>query len=140
MRCVGGYCIAKCKYHMSCRIRNSLFAPGMEKEICKRSKQLTLLDEMTTSSTEIYINTKYEKTLIETLRKQNTCERLTNMKDSLFEFFEMVEQRARYIMTQETLVRENKHMYRYTLNEIISDESILETFMINDMESDCISS
>ena len=55
---------------------------------------------------------------------------LTNIKDSVFEFFEMVEQRASYIMNQETLVRENKHMYRYTLNEIISDESILETFMI----------
>ena len=71
IRYVGGYCITKCKYHMSCRMRNSLFAPGMEKEICKMSKQLTLLDEMTTSSTEIYISTKYENTLTEISRKQN---------------------------------------------------------------------
>ena len=70
---------------------NCFFIPGMTPEINKFQEQINILDDMTISASEIMSNTSYEETLEETAWKQNTAEGLTNICDSVFEFFEMVE-------------------------------------------------
>lgn len=130
VRYIGGYCIAKCRYRLCSNLRNSLFLPGMEKEINTMNKQIDFLDKMTVSYTDIYLSTVYGETLEETARKQNTCESLTNITDSVFEFFEILEITARSILTYETLVKKNKYMYRHILNEIMSSKVIAESFVM----------
>ena len=128
IRYIGGYCVAKCRYHLCSALRNSLYIPEKEPDINIMNQQINMLDSMTTSHTDIFLTTVYENTLEETARKQNTCEGLTNITDSVFEFFETLESLTRNLMTHETLLKENKYMYRYVLNEVLTNESIKEKF------------
>lgn len=129
IRHVGGYCVAKCRHRLCTSLRSTLFVPGKEKDIKIMNKQIECLDKMTISYTDIYITTIHAETLDETSRKQNSCESLVNITDSVYEFFEIVELTLRKIMTHETLLKKNKYMYRYILSEILSDEHIYELFM-----------
>lgn len=83
---------------------------------------------MTISHTEISLTIQYEETLDEQARKRNTREGLTNITNSAFEFFEILESTARDILTYETLLKQNKYMYRYVLKQLLSNKHLLETF------------
>ncbi|KAH3852152.1 hypothetical protein DPMN_094651 [Dreissena polymorpha] len=84
---VGGYCVAKCRYRLCTNLHKCLYKPGMEPEIDNLSDQISLIDTVIVSATEIKSESKYKDTLKETDRKQNVREGLTNITDDAFEFF-----------------------------------------------------
>ena len=129
IRYVGGYCLAKVRYRLGCLMHNHLYISEKESDIDVLNKQIEYIDKMTISYTDIYLTTKYQDTLKETERKQNTCESLVNISDSVFEFFEVLDSKLRHIMTKETLMKTHKLMYRYILNSVLSDELVKNAFL-----------
>ena len=92
-------------------MRNCFFVPGMTHEINKMQEQIDILDDMTISASDISTNTIYEDTLTYTTRKQNTAEGLTNICDSVYEYFEMVEKAIRTLLTSKILLENKKNIY-----------------------------
>ena len=110
-------------------IHNHLYISEKESDIDVLNKQIEYNDKIPISYTDIYLTTKYQDTLRETERKQNTCESLVNISDSVFEFFEVLDSKLRHIMTKETLMKTHKLIYRYLLDSVLSDELVKSAFL-----------
>ena len=128
LRYVGGYCVGKVRYRLCKIMRNCLFVPGMTPEINKMQEQINILDDMTISAADILTNTIYEETLAETARKQNTAEGLTNICDNVFEFFEMIEQMIRSLLTMKTLSENRKYLFKYVIQQLLSNKALFQAF------------
>ena len=84
IRYVGGYVIAKTRFHLNKRLRNTLFVPGMEEEMNDIQTQLSIVNTFIVSSSELHDITYYDETLQETSRKQSISDGLVNIHDKVF--------------------------------------------------------
>jgi hypothetical protein len=110
-------------------MKECIVSVGMEQEVANLMDQICLLDKMTVSACEILSSTKYIDTLEETSHRQNICESLTNISDTVFEFFTILEATSRKCLTYETLMNESKHIYKYTIENLLSDSNLFECFV-----------
>ena len=87
VRYIAGYVIDKLWYRISKRIRNTLFAKGKGDILKKMQGQMQMFSSLCISYEELLDATNDRESLLETARKQNNREGLTNISDKTFRFF-----------------------------------------------------
>lgn len=118
--------IAKIKHNLSIKIRNSLFAEGLELYLTKLQNQMNILNSLCTSFADLKDSCKDADTLLETKRKQNEREGLTNVTDMIFEFFIKLEELCRKMLSHCNLVDYGKVLYRHVLDELLKNSALFE--------------
>lgn len=128
IRYISGYVIAKLKYNLSKKIRNSLFVKSKESELLNYQKQMDLLNSLCSSYAELTETCTDLSTLQEIKRKQNQREGLTNISDTTFGFFERLEIECREKLTHANLVAKGKSLYNDILNTILNQSNLFEAW------------
>ena len=126
VRYIAGYVIAKLRYRISKRVRNLLFAKGKEDILKKMQGQMQMLSSLCISYEELLDATTDRESLLETARKQNNREGLTNISDKTFQFFVDLEKLGREKLSSENLASQGKHLYKFALTELKSDLTLFE--------------
>lgn len=129
VRYIGGYVVAKCRYNASRVLQNSVFVPGLSREVQCLQKQMNILDGFIISEAELREITVYEETLDETILKQNIRGSLTHINDKCFEFFEFLEKKIRHLLSFENLMIHGQDLFQFSLSCLHDDLSILQEFV-----------
>ena len=93
LRYIFGRCIAKCRFHHMKYARTNMYKKQNRESVSRSFIKVKMLDSLTTSYAELIFESKYKETLVETQRKQNLSQGLTNIKDSTFEFMAKVDEK-----------------------------------------------
>lgn len=71
----------------------NIYKKKNKESVSKSFMKVKMLDTLTESYADLICNSKHKETLIETQRKQNLSQGLTNINDSTFEFMIKVDEK-----------------------------------------------
>lgn len=130
IRYIGGYVVAKLKYKMSVKVRNSLFVRNKESELEKLQSQLDILNGLCISYDDLKNVTNDLESLEEIKRKQNDRESLTNITDVAYTFFAELEMMCRKELTHTNLVEHGNNLHYYLQTKIKENSKLFESFLL----------
>ncbi len=113
IRYISGWCIAKLKHRKMKMVKKRLFSK-QKKTRCnfvKAQTQISLLEQLETSSQDLESNSKYADSLQHTKSKQNIRHSLTNVTDPTFEFFLHLDKEVRVQETAKNLTLHGEDFY-----------------------------
>ncbi|CAC5396937.1 PIF1 [Mytilus coruscus] len=129
LRYISGYVLAKLKYTLSKKIRNSLYVKGKETDLARYQFEMDIFNSLTCSYDELNMSTTEGDTLLETKRKQNDRESLTNVSDVTFNFFQKLEIVCREKFTHSRLVDTGKYLFSSVKEEVLRNYDLFENWI-----------
>lgn len=129
IRYVSGYVVAKLKYNLSKKIRNSLFVKGKEMFLDLNQNKMEILNSLCCSYDELLMSSTDLESLEEIHRKQNQREGLTNITDEAFSFFQSLELQCRQKLTHENLVNVGKTLFHDVKEELLCDSDLYQSWL-----------
>ena len=138
VRYVGGFCIAKTHYEYSQKKKTTMYktdaysVSSYEESL----KCVNILSQLKVSEQYIISSTIYPESLIDVERRQTSRSRsLTNISDSLFEFFKNLTELTLKLLNNENLNKYGEKLAEYAQSEILNNIKLKEQFNIVVKES-----
>ncbi|KAJ8321535.1 hypothetical protein KUTeg_000911 [Tegillarca granosa] len=129
IRYVSGYVVAKLKYNLSKKIRNSLFVKGKETDIKIYKCQMEIFNSLCCSYNDLLQDCDDPGSLEEIKRKQNQNESLCNITNEAFAFFQNLEHKCRTKLTHQNLVNFRKHLFKDAKEGLINDSELYQSWI-----------
>jgi len=97
LRYIFGRCIAKCRYHHMKHAKSNMYKKEKKDSVAKSFMKVKMLDSLTKTYSELENTSMYKETLLQTQRKQNLSQGLTNINDASFEFVMKVDKKNLHV-------------------------------------------
>ena len=130
IRYVAGYCVASLRKHYVQLKQTNIFAHSSESQSSFKEAKIALNVINCLKEEEHYLKevTNDPDSLMDIDRRQNYRRGLTNVTDSMFDFFLCLTKTCMSNLVQENLVRYGESMYNKCLDVVRSDSSLYEKF------------
>jgi hypothetical protein len=125
VRYVAGYCVAKAKYRVMTKMKTAINAG---RSIAALKTTLSQIEHLEARHANLLQTSVDLGSLLETKRKQNVREGLTNVTDDTFQFFMSLENKCWYHLTDEGLAKSKDRLFAATLIHLLKDDDLVQAW------------
>ena len=130
LRYIFGRCIAKSRFHNMKHAKTNMYKKKNRESLAKSFIKVKMLDSLTKNYTELVQDSKYNKTLLETQRKQSLSQGLTNITDETYEFILKVDEKRLSVQQEKVFHLYGADFLSHCHNVLLKDTNLFNIWRI----------